>query len=213
LEIPLQAPVECTDGVGGRSLSVLVNPVNQEVTHLVVALNNPDHTEIIVAVEHLLEPIAGRVQLNCTQAEMERFDPFCRQEFVEKKMSDILLEDSSSLGSPAGDFFYWPWVTNEETIKVPVEAPVIPEGEVAVSRGDRVEATDGGVGRVDEFVVDFETCRITHLVMRQGHLWGQRDVIIPVSAIGETRDDTIYLKLDKKQIEALPTFPIQRRWS
>jgi hypothetical protein len=49
--------------------------------------------------------------------------------------------------------------------------------------------------------------------MREGHLWGQKDVIIPLSEMGDTREDTVFLKLDKHQIEALPTFPVHRHWS
>ncbi len=94
-----------------------------------------------------------------------------------------------------------------------VEHLRIPPGELAVRRGTRVEATDGYVGRVDEFVVNSENSHITHLVMREGHLWGQKDVIIPLSAMGDTREDTIFLKLDKHQIESLPTFPVRRHWS
>jgi hypothetical protein len=62
-------------------------------------------------------------------------------------------------------------------------------------------------------VVHAKNGQITHLVMREGHLWGQRDVIIPLSAMGETLGDTMFLKLDKHQIESLPTFPLQSRWS
>jgi hypothetical protein len=40
-----------------------------------------------------------------------------------------------------------------------------------------------------------------------------KDVIIPLSAIGDTRGDTVFLKLDKRQIESLPTQPVNRRWS
>ena len=36
MEIPLDAQVECTDGVCGRSVFVLVNPVIEKVTDLVV---------------------------------------------------------------------------------------------------------------------------------------------------------------------------------
>ena len=32
---------------------------------------------------------------------------------------------------------------------------------------------------------------VTHLVMQEGHLWGQKDLIIPFSAMGETREDTV----------------------
>ena len=77
-------------------------------------------------------------------------------------------------------------------------------------RGTHVEATDGLVGKVDEFVVDPENSHITHLVMREGHLWGKKDVIIPISALGETRGNTVFLSLDKQQVEALPAFPLHR---
>jgi hypothetical protein len=49
--------------------------------------------------------------------------------------------------------------------------------------------------------------------MREGHLWGKMDVFIPLSAMGNTRKDTVFLKLDKHQIESLPTSPVHRRWS
>jgi uncharacterized protein YifN (PemK superfamily) len=62
-------------------------------------------------------------------------------------------------------------------------------------------------------VINPENGRITHLVMREGHLWGKKEVIIPVSALGDFRDDTVYLKIDKSQIESLPTFPVHRNWS
>ena len=80
-------------------------------------------------------------------------------------------------------------------------------------RGTRVKATDGYVGHVDEFVVNPENGHITHLVMREGHPWGKKDVMIPLSAMGDTRDDTVFLKIDKHQIESLPAIPVKRRWS
>jgi hypothetical protein len=39
-------------------------------------------------------------------------------------------------------------------------------------------------------------------------------VIIPLTAMkGDTGEDTVFLKLDKHQIESLPTFPVHRRWA
>ena len=108
---------------------------------------------------------------------------------------------------------YLPYVTPERTVNVPVEELQIPPGELAVRRGTRVEATDGFVGKVDEFLVNPETGHITHLVMREGHLWGQKDVTIPLSAMAESREGTVFLKLTKQQIESLPTVPVHRRWS
>ena len=46
----------------------------------------------------------------------------------------------------------------------------IPSGELAVRRGICIEAKDGYVGKVEEFVVNPENGHITHMVMREGHL-------------------------------------------
>ena len=46
--------------------------------------------------------------------------------------------------------------------------------------GASVEATDGQVGRVQEFVIDPQNNRVTHLVLHEGHLWGKKDVTIPL---------------------------------
>jgi len=70
-------------------------------------------------------------------------------------------------------------------VQIPVQDWQIPLGELAVRRGTRIEATDGYVGKVDEFVINPENDHITHLVMREGLLWGKKDVIIPLSAMDD----------------------------
>jgi hypothetical protein len=94
----------------------------------------------------------------------------------------------------------------------PVEAEHIPAGELTIRRGSGVEATDGRVGRVDEFLIDAADDHITHLVMREGHLWGQKDITIPVSQIDHYSENTVFLKLAKQDIEKLPAIPIRRSW-
>jgi hypothetical protein len=39
---------------------------------------------------------------------------------------------------------------------------------------------------------------------------GQKNVSIPVSAISDTNDETVLLKLNKQEIQALPTISIHR---
>jgi sporulation protein YlmC with PRC-barrel domain len=211
MDIPLQAKVECTDGVCGHSAYVLINPVIDKVTHLVVKEDSPPNTEHIVPVDFVKETIADTIQLSCSKAELEKMPPFNQTEFVEEKVLDYAGYRGGISG--VGSYFYMPYVTSEITVPVTVESQQIPAGELAVHRGTRVEAKDGYVGHVDEFVVDPESGHITHLVMRQGHLWGQKDVVIPISAMVDTGDDTLFLSIDKHQIESLPVFPVRRRWS
>ncbi len=213
MEIPLGAEVECTDGVYGNAAYVLINPIVEQVTHLVVRAAASPHTEYVAPVDLVSETIAGTIRLRCSRAELEKLNPFVRTEFVEEKVPALYLGYGGDARPGWGGYYYWPYVSPEGTVQVPVERLQIPAGELAVRRGTRVEATDGYVGHVDEFVVNAENGHITHVVMREGHLWGQRDVIIPLSAMGDTREGTMFLKLDKRQIESLPTFRVRRRWA
>jgi sporulation protein YlmC with PRC-barrel domain len=211
MEIPLQAQVECTDGVCGLSVYVLINPLINEVTSLVVR-ETSSNTEYIVPVDVISTTIADTIRLRCNKAELEQMKPFVETQFVESKVP------VGNIGLAGGMYgmgysYYMPYVTPEITVQVPVEHLQIPSGELAVRRGTRVEAKDGYVGKVDEFVFDPKNGHITYLVMREGYLWGQKDVIIPISAMDDTGDDTLFLNIDKQQIESLPTFPVRRLWS
>jgi len=64
---------------------------------------------------------------------------------------------------------------------------------------------------VDEIMVDSQDGKITHLVLREGHLFGHRDVAIPVSQIDHLAEEAIHLKLDKQGVEDLPEIKIDRR--
>ena len=211
MEIPLQAQVECTDGVCGLSMYVLINPLVDEVTSLVVR-ETSSNTEYIVPMDVISTTIADTIRLHCTKAELEQMKPFVQTQFVE---SNVPVGNMGLAGGAygMGTYYYLPYVTPELKVKVPVQHRQIPPGELAVRRGTRVEAKDGYVGKVDEFVVSPETGHITYLVMREGHLWGAKNVIIPLSAIDDTGDDTLFLNIDKHQIESLPTFPVHRLWA
>jgi hypothetical protein len=65
---------------------------------------------------------------------------------------------------------------------------------------------------VDEFVIESASGDISHLVMRDGDLWEQEEFAIPVSAIERIEANTVFLKLDKEGVEALPAVPVKRWW-
>jgi len=215
MEIPLQAKVECTDGICGTSVTLLINPVEERITHLVVRADI-NHVDYIVPIDFVSEIIAGLIQLRCTKAELEKLEPFQKTKFIEEKMSDVLLQYPSLFGYGGLEgVFLWPYVSptgKEERVQVQVQERQIPPGDLAVARGMRVEAKDGLVGQVDEFVVNPENGKITHLVMRKGHLWGQKDVIIPLLEVEKIQGGVVSLKLDKQQVEQLPAFGLHRRW-
>jgi len=215
MQIPLNAQVECTDGVCGRSAFVLIDPVVDQVANLVVKEDSSPNKEYIVPVKFVTETIADTLRLSCSKAELEKMDPFIQTQFIQEKVPERYSRYGGGM-SGMGSMYYMPYTTPDITVYQKEETQQIPPGELTVRRGTRVEATDGYVGKVDEFVVHSKTGYITHLVMREGHLWGKKDVIIPLSALkpmGKTYEDTVFLNLDKHQIESLPTFPLIRCWA
>ena len=72
-----------------------------------------------------------------------------------------------------------------------------------VVRGEAVHALDGEIGRVEGILIDPGDHRVTHVLLREGHLWGRKEVTIPVSAVTKI-ENGIWLNLTKKQVEDLP---------
>jgi sporulation protein YlmC with PRC-barrel domain len=197
MDMPLNVEVYCADGLCGHSKEVAMDRETEQVTHLVVKEKHAPYTELLVPIDLVTETTPHVIRLRCAKAELAEMQPFLEVEVIEEKIPHYVP-------------FLMPIVT-PETRWVTVKREAIPPGEIAVRQGAHVEATDGRVGRLDEFLVDPVTEHVTHLVMREGHLWGQRDVTIPVSEIDRLGENTIYLKLDKDQVEALPSTPIAMR--
>lgn len=206
IQIPIGAEVSCTDGVFGESTYVLINPVTEKVTHLVVKEAPLQHPEYVVPIGLIAATSANNIQLRCTCNELRHMEPFIQTQYIKEPMPEAVYDNVYARGS----YLLWPYAVGDTMTWEPVDQKQIPPGELAVRRGTRVEATDGDVGHVDEFVLNPGTGNITHLVMREGHLWGQKDVSIPVSAIRETRDDVVILNLNKQEIKDLVSIPIRR---
>jgi sporulation protein YlmC with PRC-barrel domain len=203
MDIPVNAEVACVDGVCGQSTYVIINPISRQVTHVVVKRKRRPHTQHLVPVDLVGDTTRDLIRLRCTRDELAKIELFTETEYVQERIPDVdYMEDA---------YLVWPYHIPELDTTIPVTHQRIPHGELAVQRGARVEATDGHVGRVDEFLVDPVDTHITHLILREGHLWGQKDVTIPVSHIDRIEEDTVYLNLDKHNVGALPAIPIRRR--
>jgi sporulation protein YlmC with PRC-barrel domain len=204
MDIPINVDVLCGNEVCGRSIYLVINPVNERVTHLVVAEQTFPNIERLVSVDKIQASTPTSIQLSCSRADFSAMEPFEETDFIASNEMDLVL--------PYDDpYLVWPYGMYQE-MPMPLEHKHIPAGEVAIHRGTPVMATDGQVGKVDEFVVNPENDTITHLVLREGHLWGKKDITIPLSEIDKIADDAVYLKLDKKALAGLPTISINRKW-
>jgi hypothetical protein len=78
----------------------------------------------------------------------------------------------------------------------------VPLGEVEVRRGEHVFATDGAIGRVQGLVIHPGDHCVTHVLLDEGHLWGQKRVAIPISAVKDAADG-VRLNLTKDEVRDL----------
>jgi hypothetical protein len=208
VKIPLRADVHCTDTESpvGYSQYVVMNPVTEQLTHVVVRDRQRLDVERLVPLGLVEETAQKRIWLSCTKGEFRGLRPFIGKEFLRTKGSFADYDPDGVMVLPYAAPKNGP-VSGER------EHRSIPPNELAVRRGSRVEAVSGPVGTVDEFVVDPADGGITHLVLRKGHPWGERDVAVPVSDIERVKENVVYLRLNKLRIGLLPTVPVLRKWT
>ncbi len=211
IDIPEKAEVQCIDGVVGRSTYVIINPITHQITHVVVKSMWLPFLEYEVPIDQVDRTTPDLIMLKCTWEELKKMEPFEYEEYIHTELPDYERWRD--------DLVLWPYVVspsgsvNEEVdAYIPVKQKNQPQGEIAVRRGAKVRAIDGYVGQVDELLVDSTNMHVTHLVMRDRHIFSHREITIPVSQIDRVDEDTVYMKLDRQSIEGLPTVPVQR-WS
>src|SRR5215469_11365369 len=200
--VTIGAHATCTDGPAGEVIRVVVDPVVPAVTHIVV---EPHHQRIrgrLVPVR-LVDATPGEVKLRCTVAEFESLDPAEDTSFVPGTITYAAYGPEQAV--------FWPHVAKGGkygSYGDLVTEDSVPVGEVQVRRDDRVHATDGEIGRVQGLVIDRDTYHVTHVLLQEGHLWGRKEVAIPISAV-TSAEHGIEVSLTKQQVEALPPVDIE----
>ena len=197
----MNVPVTCDGRQCGHAVCVVINPVNKEITHFVARDNKYPHTERLVSLNSVAKTSHDEITLNCTLAQWQQLEPFEEVEFIKVQVPHY---ETNGLG--------WPYVSTAtyDTVRTPVRELNIPAYSRDVRRGASVYATDGAIGHVEEFVFDAQTHQITHLVLAKGHLWNERDIVIPVSVIKDFDEHRLRLSIDKAAVGNLPTVAVHR---
>jgi sporulation protein YlmC with PRC-barrel domain len=198
INIPINAEVFCVNDRAGTSTRIIIDPVKDKVTHLVVRESKIPFEERLVSTDHIIEGSPNLIRLDCKIDELNQMQAFVEREFIPIEYPGMSYS------------MLWPYDAPEFPFMI-LEHERVPANELSIRRSAEVMATDGRVGRVDEFLIEPESEEITHLVLREGHLWGQKDITIPISQIDRIEKDTVYLKVDKSYIESLPAIPIRKR--
>jgi sporulation protein YlmC with PRC-barrel domain len=186
-----------TDGKCGELVRAIVDPDAQALTHLVVQPVQRHALGRLVPIA-LVEAVDGDlVRLSCTTVRFHALDDAEDIEFV------VPEGEASAYGSNAmspGAYGYKPIGAKGPKLRTSDRVPV---GEVEVQRGDQVLASDGWIGAVQGFVIDPADNRVTHVLLQEGHLWGRKQVAIPIGATSRVGEE-IRVGLTTQQVKDLP---------
>jgi hypothetical protein len=217
VKLELGSPVRCTDGPFGELADVVIDPIARRITHLVVAPHHRHELVRLVPIDLAAAANNGRaaVSLGCT-LEYARQLPSV-QEFAYLRLGEFPAKDpdwdvgiENVLALP----YYGYAGFGEEAIDydphVSTTYDRVPKGEVEIRRASEVMSADGDrLGHVDGFLVAGDD-QITHVVLERGHLWGRRDVTIPITAVTGVKTDSVTVRLTKDEVAALPAIPVHR---
>jgi sporulation protein YlmC with PRC-barrel domain len=190
----------CTDGPCGTLRRVVVDPVARAVTHLVIEPKHEAGAARLVPLD-MVDATAAGIQLRSTLAEFSLLNPAEETRFLDESI------DFPGYGPEQTVF--WPYYGYRGARGLEAVQDVVPLGEVEVLRGEQVHATDGDIGRVEGLVIGPDGHHVTHVLLQEGHLWGRKDVAIPISAVTKL-GDRIQLSLTKQQVGDLPPVDIDR---
>ncbi len=224
MRLELGSPVHCSDAPFGELADVVIDPIQRRVTHLVVAPPHRHDEARLVPIERAQAQAPGQtdIRLDYTTDEVAQLEPVQRSAYL--RLGEIPVEDPDwEIG--VTDVLALPYYGSMAPGSVGLGLPPIgrddhftelydrvPKDKIEVRRASAVTSADEhDLGHVDGFVVDQQE-QITHLVLEHGHLWGKREITIPIAAIASIETDHVTLRLSRDQVGELDSVPVHR-WS
>jgi hypothetical protein len=175
---------------------MILDPAARVVTHLVIVPRHRHAEGRLVPVD-LVEATAGEIRLRCTLAEYARLDPAEAAEAAEAvgdggygggygQAEAVQGYGNVGVGGRVSGLGIGMGLGHGNPV---ILSHAVPLGETEVERHESVHAVDGEIGRVEGFIVSPADHQVTHVLLQEGHLWGRRQVAIPVSAVASVHRD------------------------
>jgi len=221
VDFTIGAAVACQDGECGELRRVVVDPIKNALTHLVVEPRHRASEGRLVPVDLVDGTTGEEIRLRCTTAQFEAL--------AAAEATEFLPGAGGQWGYGQGQMLSMPYfglgaggtgiggmgmgglgMVGMGRGAVPPQTITydkVPVGEVEVRRGEHVHATDGAIGRVRGLVVDPSDYHVTHVLLDEGHLWGQKEVAIPIGSVTGVADG-VHLNLSKDEVKDLPPVDI-----
>jgi sporulation protein YlmC with PRC-barrel domain len=219
-EFRIGSEVICSDGVCGELRRVVVDPVARAITHLVVEPKHRRRAGHLVPID-FVDSTDEEIRLRCTKAEFHALEDAEETEFLPGASGQWGYEQEQMLSLP----YFGLGMSGMGAVgglggvgmggigrgmgmgrgagPHSITSDRVPVGEVEVRRGESVHATDGAIGRVQGLVIDPSDHHVTHVLLDEGHLWGEKRIAIPISAVTRVGDG-VRLNLTKDDVRDLP---------
>jgi sporulation protein YlmC with PRC-barrel domain len=211
MRLQLGCPVHSSDGETLELADVVIDPQQRSITHLVVQPRDRRDQARLVPIEKAHGAGAdGSIEIDCTAAEIDQSEPVHTAQYLrigeqidEDPEWGVGIEEITSMPYYGG---FGPGGIDAGTGPTDFDPHVtasydrVPKGEVEIRHGSEVTSSDGEhVGHVNGFVTDDEN-RITGFVLAHGHLWGKKQILIPIASVARIENDEVLLSVPKGEV-------------
>ncbi|HET6594681.1 MAG TPA: PRC-barrel domain-containing protein [Anaerolineales bacterium] len=201
----------------GKVNRFVVNPVTNEVTHLVIQKGWLLPEDKVVPFEMVSSANDDRVVLSENVGDFDELPPFEETYYVratEDGPGDLTRTDDPVFHyAPA---YYWYPARINPGFQGPGMAPYvlpvgekqrnIPEDTVPLREGTNVISSDGDhVGDVERLFLEGDSNKVTHFVISQGVLFKDRK-LIPTHWVKSVDEDKVQLVVTSQVLERLPSY-------
>ena len=204
----LGEPIRCSDGVLGVLADVILEPRSRELTHL-VARSDEDFGRKRLIPYQLIRSASDerRISLDCTLEEAHGITQ--AQEMTYLRIGadsdsdpdwDVGAQDTFPVPHyDAGAFVGYQPDPDPEIMQL---YDRIPKGHVEIRRESVISTADGhSAGTLAG--VRVQDRRVTDLILRRGHLWRRRSVMLPIDAVDTLRTDEVIVRSSPRELRSL----------
>jgi len=201
MNLEIGAEVWGPDGKLGTLTQIVIEPLGERVTHIVVERGGLHPLQKIVPTERLT-----RTEGSCVTTDLRLVDLEACPDAV--TYADTAPAPATPAEVPLGDLrpvgLFWPsnvlgWYLPAQQAPSPAHPHGnLPPGAQGLTAGTEVHCRDGKLGRLDEVLYDEDSGRATGMVIRKGFFFA-RELEAPIDWV-EAIDDTIRLNVTCAEI-------------
>ena len=202
MKISLNSDIQCIDGYAGRLICVIVNPISQQLTHIVVDEQRSPYLKRLVPLDLVSIDNSDGVTLGCTLVQLSALRPVVEFEYPQGNGLHTLFAAKIAR--------QWPQSVSDN-LPISVELERLAPEAIKIHQDNSVRAINGRVGKVIEFLVNPATKKIHALTIRRKIWWKTIDTRVPISQVDHFELDMVLLKFDKSELQRITTGQWQKR--